>query len=219
MPSLLARAFRRLLLTLCSVAGVAASVWFVGLLWFIQLIPNTQYAAEHQITQPVDAIVVLTGGSLRVEYGLSLLADGKGKKLLVSGVGKGVTREHLLALPENSVNAKKISDITRNIALGYEADSTIGNAEETAAWMRREGFRSLRLVTANYHMPRSLFEFTQTMPDITIIPDPVFPDQFRRDAWWQFPGTLKLLLSEYHKFMGRLLQYWAEQRQANTSAA
>src|SRR3546814_14678895 len=77
----------------------------------------------------------------------------------------------------------RISDWSSDVCssdLGYEADNTRGNAVETAAWMKDQDFTSLRLVTATYHMPRSLLEFRRPMPDIEIVPHPVFTQHFRR---------------------------------------
>jgi uncharacterized SAM-binding protein YcdF (DUF218 family) len=86
------------------------------------------------------------------------------------------------------------------------ADDTRGNAVETAAWIREQGFGSLRLVTANYHMPRSLLEFRHAMPDIEIVPHPVFPENFKQDEWWLWPGSASLLASEYSKYLVALLR-------------
>ena len=61
--------------------------------------------------------------------------------------------------------------------------------------------QSLRLVTADYHMPRSLFEFKTVMPKESIVPHPVFPDKVKRKHWWKWPGTASLLISEYNKFL------------------
>ena len=67
--------------------------------------------------------------------------------------------------------------------------------------MNRNGFKSIRLVTANYHMPRSLIEFRRAMPSILIVPHPVYPPQFKRSRWWLWPGTAALLASEFNKYM------------------
>ncbi len=67
--------------------------------------------------------------------------------------------------------------------------------------MQNEGYHSLRLVTASYHMPRSLLEFRRAMPDIEILPYPVFPVRFKQDQWWLWPGTLTLLVTEYDKYL------------------
>ena len=92
------------------------------------------------------------------------------------------------------------------VALGYEADDTEGNATETAAWMKTQKFKSLRLVTANYHMPRSLIEFRHAMPDIEIVPHPVFPETFKQDDWWLWPGSAALLAREYSKYLIALVR-------------
>jgi uncharacterized SAM-binding protein YcdF (DUF218 family) len=67
--------------------------------------------------------------------------------------------------------------------------------------MAMEGYRSLRLVTANYHIPRSLLLFHAAMPDTEIIPHPVTPDSVKLYEWWKHPGTIMLLATEYNKFL------------------
>ena len=47
--------------------------------------------------QATDAIVVLTGGAKRIERGLDLMAQGKAKRMLVSGVARTVRAEELAA--------------------------------------------------------------------------------------------------------------------------
>ena len=172
-------------------------VWLGGLAWFVRAIP-TEIADADSTT---DAIVVLTGGSLRVQSGLALLAAGKAKKLFVSGVYHSTDVTALLRVSRQSPE-----HIACCIVLGHEADNTYGNAVETAQWMRSEGFHSLRLVTANYHMPRSLLEFTRAMPDVQIIPNPVFPESVKPRRWWSSPGTVSLILGEYHKYLLALVR-------------
>ena len=99
-------------------------------------------------------------GSLRLDSGIELLRQGRGRKLFVSGVNQGVDLEQLLRISGN--DAGQIPDWALCcVALGHEAYDTLGNAHETARWMRQQGYHSLRLVTAWYHMPRSLLEFTR----------------------------------------------------------
>ncbi|MCP4328719.1 MAG: YdcF family protein [Alphaproteobacteria bacterium] len=147
-------------------------------------------------TMPADAIVVLTGGSERLTEGLDLLHRGLSKKLLVSGVYRGVEVAELMRIMRGSP-----ADFDCCVVLGYDADNTRGNAIESAAWMEKEGFRTLRLVTASYHMPRSLFEFRRALPEATIIPHPVFPDRVKHDEWWRWPGTTMLYVREYNKYL------------------
>jgi len=162
---------------------VLLALWGAGLLWFAHAIPGDVADPDSK----TDAIVVLTGGSLRVRSGLELLAAGKAKKLFISGVYPATDAAALLRA-EHLSSAR----LTCCIVLGHTADNTLGNALETASWMRREGFHSLRLVTGAYHMPRSLLEFRRAMPDALIIPHPVFPGRVRQERWWAWPGTAVL---------------------------
>ena len=165
--------------------------WLGGLVGFLRAIP-ARVVDSDSVT---DAIVVLTGGSLRVQSGIALLAAGKGKKLLVSGVYQGVDVTELLRVSRQSPDA-----VACCIVLGHAADNTLGNAEETAAWMRSENYRSLRLVTADYHMPRSLLEFTRLMPDLRIVANPVFPEA-SQERWWAHAAGVNLMLGEYSKYL------------------
>ena len=178
--------------------GVAllAILWLGGLFWFASVIP-TAIAEPERAT---DAIVVLTGGSGRLKAGFDLLAQGKGKKLFVSGVYHGVEVDELLRLAR--VAPKPLECC---VALGYAADSTYGNAVETARWMAAEGYKSLRLVTSAYHMPRSLLEFRRAMPGIEIVPNPVFAERVKH-RWWLWPGTGNLVIGEYDKYLFALVR-------------
>ena len=182
------RGWRRLR-WLAALVAVIAIAYGIGFLWFTTLMP-TRADADDRTT---DAIVVLTGGSDRLGVALDLLSAEKGRKLFVSGVYRG-DEQHS---PE---------DLSCCVVLGYEADNTRGNAIETSAWMKAQGFTSLRLVTATYHMPRSLLEFRRLMPDIAIISHPVFPEHFKSDDWWMWPGSSSLLISEYSKYLVALLR-------------
>jgi uncharacterized SAM-binding protein YcdF (DUF218 family) len=170
---------------------VAFFIWFFGLFAFVSMIPN-EVNNKYQST---DAIVVLTGGSDRLKQGLTLLTDKKAKKLFVSGVYRGNDVRRLLKVQQHNP-----AEVLCCINLGYAATSTAGNAIETASWIKEQGYGSIRLVTASYHMPRSLMEFRHIMPSIKIIPHPVFPVQFKRSQWWAWPGTAALTISEYTKF-------------------
>lgn len=168
-------------------------VWATGLYLFAAQIPEPGSLSGEK----TDAIVVLTGGAGRVSEGLSLLAAGSGRKLFVSGVYRGVDVQALLKLAQRAPG-----DLECCIALGYAADSTHGNAAETVEWINREGFKSIRLVTASYHMPRSLLEFRHALPsDIMIVPHPVFPAGFYAENWWRWRGSARLAISEYHKYI------------------
>jgi uncharacterized SAM-binding protein YcdF (DUF218 family) len=174
-------------------------LWLAGLLWFA-----TPPAAESRAL-PTDAIVVLTGGSQRIQSGIELLREGKGRKLFVSGVNQQVDLEDLLRMSGNA------PDWSPNLAsccvvLGHKSGNTLGNAHETARWIHGQGFHSLRLVTAWYHMPRSLLEFDRAMPEIEIVAHPVFPVEVKQERWWTSRGTAALLVSEYVKYLATLFR-------------
>ena len=168
-----------------------AGIWVIGLIRFVSDIPNQ----VEDTTSKTSAIVVLTGGSGRVNEGLALLDKDLAVKLFVSGVYRGLDVRKLLQLARRNP-----SDLEARIGIGNAVD-TIENASETAAWSLRQRISSLRLVTAAYHMPRSMLEFHHAMPGIRIVPHPVFPDHVKQDEWWAWPGTATLFISEYNKFL------------------
>ena len=176
---------------------IAFVIWAAGLFSFASNIPTD--VAEPDLK--TDAIVVLTGGSGRLRAGLDLLMTHHAEQLFVSGVYRGVDVDRLL-----KVQKQRPEDVENRISLG-DAINTRENARETADWMRANNLSSLRLVTAAYHMPRSLLEFKDVLSDVMIAPHPVFPDHVKQSKWWAFPGTFALTVTEYNKF----LLAWARQ--------
>lgn len=173
------------------------AAWLGGLFWFYAQIPER---VEDSMTR-TDAIVVLTGGSGRLGTGFDLLSRDLAKKLFVSGVYRGVEVAELLQITQRAAE-----EIGCCVILGYDAEDTLGNAAETAAWMAENGYRSLRVVTANYHLPRGLLELRRVMPDVVLIAHPVFPEYVRLDPWWRWPGTAQLVVGEYNKYLAALLR-------------
>ena len=168
-----------------------AGLWGIGLVRFIGDIPDQ----VEDTTTRTGAIVVLTGGSGRVNEGLALLDKNLAAKLFVSGVYRGLDVRKLLQLARRNP-----SDLEARIGIGNAVDTT-ENASETAAWSLHQHISSLRLVTAAYHMQRSMLEFHHAMPGIRIVSHPVFPDHVKQDEWWAWPGTATLFISEYNKFL------------------
>jgi len=167
-------------------------IWLAGLAMFIVSSVLVRVDAD----TPTDAVVVLTGGRLRLETGLALLDQDKAKKLFISGVNPRVDRDLLLRLLGARAEREACC-----IVLGREADNTLGNAKETAGWMHDEGYRSLRLVTSWYHMRRSLVEFGRAMPRVTIIAHPVFAHHVDPEGWWGPHGAVSVVIGEYHKYL------------------
>ena len=171
---------------------IMATIISISLFNFVAQIPISALRNDEQ----TDAIVVLTGGSGRLKEGLNLLMGRKAKKLFVSGVYRGVDVRRLLSLSQRAPD-----ELLCCIEIGHAATSTEGNAAETKLWMDREGYRSIRLVTASYHMPRSIREFHHYMPQVRVVPHAVFPAQFKREKWWRWPGTASLILTEFAKYL------------------
>jgi uncharacterized SAM-binding protein YcdF (DUF218 family) len=172
-------------------AAVAlAMVWVGSFLWFVSLLPRP--AAETTMT--AQGIVVLTGGRNRIDAGLVLLNEGRGARLFISGANQGSSSPIIRSLRERSPKYDCC------IEVGFEALDTAGNATETAAWVGREGLASLLVVTANYHMPRGLIELRRAMPDVILVPYPVFSESVRLDAWWRSPGTARVIAQEATKY-------------------
>lgn len=181
-------------------AAIAALAlfWLAAFVYFINLIPRNA-VGDSVSTQ---AIVVLTGGSLRITYGFELLEKGKAEYLFISGIAKDLKLADVLKQHKASKKVRQIAKEDGRIILGYDADSTRGNAVETAEWVAQRHIRSIRLVTANYHLPRSIMELRRAMPTVIIIADPVFPDRFQMEGkWWQDPVTRALVFSEFHKYL------------------
>jgi len=172
-----------------SCAVIAA--WGLGLFWYVDQLP-TQTSRDNRQT---DAIVVLTGGTGRLEEGLNLLEQGRAARLFVSGVYRGIDVRQLLETTRGTVNG-----LEGRIEIGNAVD-TAENATETAEWASAHNIQTIRLVTSAYHMPRSLMEFGHRMPDVDIIPAPVFSNRVKQDTWWMWPGTAALIATEYTKFL------------------
>lgn len=139
-----------------------------------------------------DAIVALTGGADRVDTALTLLAAGQAPLLLISGVGRGTD------LPELSRHAPLAPGQAARVTLGRAATTTVGNAEETAAWARARGVTSLIVVTAGYHMPRAILEIGRALPGVTLYAVPVRPPALRGGVE---VSTLRILANEYNKYL------------------
>ncbi len=183
----------------CVLALAALGAYGWGLARFIDAIPT----AVADPDTPVDAIVVLTGGSQRVHAGFALLAQDKGRFLLVSGVSPRASPAAL-----DGAQMVPRARLACCVTLGLEASDTIGNAAEASRWMAARGLTSVRLVTANYHMPRSLLEFRRALPPgARILPYPVFPEAGHFAQWWRWPRMASLVIGEYTKYLGAELRW------------
>jgi uncharacterized SAM-binding protein YcdF (DUF218 family) len=179
--------------TLAALFGVVA-LWLIGLLVFANHVKGLTPAVE---PARADAVVALTGASdARIVQAVRLLEEGKAKRLLVSGVNRQVTRKDIQALTD-------ADDATYQccVDLGFEAETTLGNAQETAAWAKAKRFDSLIVVTSDYHMPRSLLELKGALPGVELRPYAVATPSVNVGTWWRSPRSARLLAWEYTKFL------------------
>ena len=166
-------------------------VWAIGLVLFITII---LIISPQDTDKTTDAIIVLTGGGERIETGLQLFAAGKATHLFISGVHPGVTMKDIKSKWRNDVALPPCC-----LTLGYDARSTQQNAQETKAWIEENHYSSIRLVTADFHMNRSLIEFKHALPDIEIIPHPITQPDATPDKLWFWV----ISVIEYHKTLIR----------------
>lgn len=163
--------------------------------WFLGRIPTS--VADP--TRETDGIVVLTGGALRLDEAAILLTQGRAKRLLISGVSTDTLPEDIRSrLPGLPLELFQCC-----VDLGYQARNTIGNADEAAAWAVARDMRTLRVVTAAYHMPRSLIELRRTLPQVELVPHPVFPERVF-DSGTLPPVTAPLEFGKYILALVRL---------------
>ena len=146
-------------------------------------------------TPKVDAIVAITGGSGRIEQGVRLLAEGKAKRMLIAGADPSVREADLLvrlSAPKNLFDCC--------VDLGSESVDTRSNAEEAKRWLERRRYKSIRLVTSDWHMRRARYEFNRQLDsDIEIIPDAVRTEP-----------NFMTLFAEYNKYLLRRLSVWLD---------
>lgn len=158
----------------------------------------------HRPAHATDGITVLTGGVSRIDEAMKLMARNQAKRVLITGVNRGTTLEQLKGL---STEGKQFFDCC--VDIDKAALNTIDNATETARWVTLNGYGSVIVVTSNYHMPRALAELERAMPGIELVPYPVVDNNVEVERWWEFPGTTKLILSEYLKYLPALGRLWA----------
>lgn len=156
--------------------------WVAGFIVFAMSLPQPAG------TEQTQGVVVLTGGAGRIERGLEVLNQRWARQMLVSGVDPQVKPGEFAAQFKIAPAAMKCC-----ITLGYRAFDTTSNASETAAWLDQRGYRSVRVVTSDWHLRRARAELDKVLPaKVTVVGDAV-PTQ----------PSLRILMIEYHKLLFR----------------
>ena len=178
----------------CSLAGVAGLSVLAGFVAFAGI--------RRRATPPADpraeGIVVLTGGSARIDSALRLLAEGRASRLLISGVNPAVSREALaehLSAP-NSARCSPAASIS-----GTPRATPSATPSRRRHWAEQQGFASLLVVTSDYHMPRSMAELADAMPDVALFAYPITNPELHLADWWSDPRRSRLLVREYGKYL------------------
>ena len=174
---------------------LAIALIFGGFLRFADSITTMKPPADPK----ADAIVVLTGGYQRIDQAVELLQKGAGKRLLISGVHPSTTPAQIRKTTTGSAD---LFDCC--VDIGYDAIDTIGNAEESAKWVRGHAYGRVILVTNNYHMPRSLLEMGRLLDREELEPYPVVNSNLDNGGWMVQPDALRVLFTEYGKYLWAL---------------
>jgi len=170
----------------------AGALIFVGFLHFADSVSTLRPPVDPK----ADAIVVLTGGYQRIDQAIELLRSGAGNRLLISGAYPATTRKQIAKATQTPADLFACC-----VDIGYDAIDTIGNASETVKWIHAKGYRSVLVVTNNYHMPRSIAELRYADPEMNFIPYPVVNSDLKTKAWFTDPNALRTMLSEYAKVL------------------
>jgi uncharacterized SAM-binding protein YcdF (DUF218 family) len=185
------RLFRILVLAL-SAALLGMICLGLGFIWFVDGLAKSEVTLDRD----ADGIVVLTGRASRIGDAIELLASGRGKRLLITGVYPTTSAAAIARLvPEHQKWFSCCVD------LDHSAVNTVGNAIQTRNWVNKYDFKSLIVVTSNYHMPRAMTELAHQLPDVTLIAYPIPPDRVRIESLWSSLATVRLMFAEYLKYL------------------
>jgi uncharacterized SAM-binding protein YcdF (DUF218 family) len=179
---------------------VLALIWFSGLLAFAG---RVQQQTPPRAPSAADGVVVLTGAgsNQRLAAAMGLLEDGYGRRVLVSGVDRKVSREDIRNV---SRAVRRLYDCC--VDLGFNAADTVGNARETADWAAAMRYRRLIVVTADYHMPRAMLELNAVLRPAGVDAQTyaVPTRALKARDWWRHPGAARLMVVEYCKYLAIL---------------
>ncbi len=167
--------------------SLAILAWVLGFAGFALLLPLPAPPGKS------DATVVLTGAAGRIDRALEQLEAGNTQRVLISGVDRTVRPGELAA-----EYRRDPALFACCVALGFEAVDTKSNAQEVSAWVARRKYRSIRLITTDWHMRRAEYELRRVLGhEVTITADAV-----------RSQPDLATLVREYHKYLGARAGGW-----------
>jgi uncharacterized SAM-binding protein YcdF (DUF218 family) len=178
---------------------LAAGAVFAG--GFSLFAHHISQLATPEYPETADAIIVLTGGQSRIDAAVDLLKSGKGQRLLISGVNPIADEDDLRAA--TGADADLFSCC---VDIDHAALDTVGNAQQSAKWMRANAYDSVIVVTNNYHMPRSLLELRRSLGGADLKPYPVVNARLDGGEWMTKPQAIRVLFTEYTKYLASMMR-------------
>lgn len=188
--------FFRGLIAICLIVGI----WLAGFVVFVDRVVDSTPSIEP--SEKHDGIVVLTGASNeRLSEGMELLERRKAKRMLISGVNEKVKRHELMELTKGS---KRLYNCC--VDLGYEAQTTLGNALEIGKWAKDHDYKTLIVVTSDYHMPRALLEIKGAARGVSLTPYAVASNELDAKQWHKSEKATRRIFLEYNKFLAIMVR-------------
>ncbi len=176
---------------------VVLLIWGVGLISFVGRVADSTPAAEPPVS---DGVVALTGASdARITAAMKLLETGKARRMLISGVNPQASRADIRGVAKAT---RRLYDCC--VDLGFQAADTVGNARETARWAQKHKYRSLIVVTSDFHMPRAMLELRAALPGVSFTPYPVPSPELNARHWWRTQEGARRMVLEYSKYLAIL---------------
>lgn len=172
-------------------SAIVAMIYALGFVLFAFTLGKPAPAAARK----ADAAVVLTGGPGRIEHAVEVLKAGDVKRVLVAGADPAVTKKDIARRLHG--NARLVNCC---VDLGSESVDTRSNAEEADRWLARHRYKSVLLITSDWHMRRSRYEFEKELGG---------KYRLATDATRSEPSFLTLF-GEYNKYVLRRLAVWAD---------
>jgi uncharacterized SAM-binding protein YcdF (DUF218 family) len=191
---ILKRLYRLLLFISC-----LSIAWLIGLFIFIISMQSEKYD-----NQKADVLLILTGGSERLNEGFKIFKSTDAKRIIISGVGEGVKKSDF------SKYFSSYSVDPKLVILGKTALDTVGNALEANIFMQTNDYKKMLVVTSIYHLPRTKIVFALENPDIDVSYHCVISNNYLSRSW----NNIDIIISEYNKTLAytaiKLNQIFAE---------
>jgi uncharacterized SAM-binding protein YcdF (DUF218 family) len=176
---------------------IVIGLWTVGLMAFASRVADSTPPPDPEVS---DGVVALTGASTaRLTAAVHLLEIGKARRVLISGVNQKVSRADIRGVTKAT---RRYYDCC--VDLGFRATDTVGNAREAAAWAQAHHYRSLIVVTSDFHIPRAMLELRAAMPGLKLTPYPVKSEELDADHWWRSGDGGRRMVVEYCKYLAIL---------------